>query len=226
MRAFDVMGMVIPYQELTNKICDELDIKTKDLILDAGSGTGILAIEIKKREGRVIGIDSSQVAIKIHKEKDKSAEIIFSDLTEPLPFENNYFDKVVCMLTLHSIKNNQRQLVVNEFLRVLKPGGKVVLANPCLSFSPSRIFFDHFKKDIKKSGFLKVFLDSIVKIGYTTKMFYYNIMIERENKKGEYKMLEIDEQRILLEKAGFMNVSKTKLLYAKSAILNSALKSV
>jgi len=224
MRVFDIIGTMIPYKELISRVCEELDIKNNELILDAGSGTGILALEIKKREGRVIGVDSSKEAIKIHKEKDKLAEVIFADLTKPLPFENNYFDKVICMLTLHSIKTTDRQAIIDEFYRVLKVGGKVVLANPCAGFNPSRIFLDHLKKDIKKSGLLKVLFNVIINVGYMLKMFYYNIMIERDNKKSEQGMLDIDEQKNLLEKAGFENLSKTEILYAKSAILNSAYK--
>jgi ubiquinone/menaquinone biosynthesis C-methylase UbiE len=224
MGVFDVMGMVIPYKELVDRVCKELDIKNSDLILDAGSGTVALALEIKKRGGKVVGIDSSQAAIKIHKKKDMSAEIIFADLTKPFLFEDNYFDRVVCMLTLHSIKIADRQTLINEFYRVLKPGGKIVLANPCSGFNPSRIFWDHLRKDLKKSGIMKVLFDTVVKVGYMIKMFYYNIMIERENKKGEYGILGINEQTLLLKKSGFKNLSETEVLYAKSAILNSAYK--
>ena len=152
MRVFDVMNMAIPYQELLEKVCQELEIKKGELILDAGSGTGNLAVKIKNYGGRVIAADNSRETIKIHVQKDPDAETVFADLTKPLNFPDNYFDKIVCILTLHSIKYNERQFVINEFFRVLKSGGKIVLANPCTTFSPSRIFLEHIKKDIKKSG--------------------------------------------------------------------------
>jgi ubiquinone/menaquinone biosynthesis C-methylase UbiE len=224
MRVFDVMNIVIPYQELLEKICQELVIKNGELILDAGSGTGSLSLKIKNYGGRVISIDNSNEALEIHIRKDSTAETVFADLTKPLNFPDNYFDKIACILTLHSIKYSDRQFVIDEFFRILKPGGKIVLANPCTTFSPLRIFLDHLKKDIKKSGFLKVLSDTFTKLGDTIKMFYYNLIIEKESKKGEYKMLNIHEQEMMLGKSGFVNISETIIIYAKSAVLNSAYK--
>lgn len=37
---YDILNIVIPYQELLKTICEELDIKKGEKILEAGSGTG------------------------------------------------------------------------------------------------------------------------------------------------------------------------------------------
>jgi len=45
-KVYDVLNLLIPYQELLNTICDELDIKPGEKILEAGCGTGNLALKI------------------------------------------------------------------------------------------------------------------------------------------------------------------------------------
>ncbi|HPY12972.1 MAG TPA: methyltransferase domain-containing protein [Candidatus Paceibacterota bacterium] len=224
MKVFDIIGMAIPYQDMVEEIIKELDIKYTDKILDAGSGTGTLSIEIKKKYPvEMIGVDNSETALKIHLSKDPEANLVKSDLTN-LKFPDNEFDKLICMLTLHSIPYEFRARVLSEFYRVLKPGGKIVLSNPYSNFSPNRIFIEHIKKDLRKSGLIKVLKDSIKHFIPIIKMFYYNNLIKREEKKRDGVLLSFNEQKELLEKTGFNNVSDTRVLYSKSAIINSAYK--
>lgn len=44
-RDYDVLNVLIPYQELKNEIIKNLEIKNGDKVLDLGSGTGNIAIE-------------------------------------------------------------------------------------------------------------------------------------------------------------------------------------
>ncbi|MCX6706149.1 MAG: hypothetical protein NTV24_03560 [Candidatus Woesebacteria bacterium] len=47
-KTYDILNIVIPYRELIEKFIKELAISRGDLVLDAGAGTGNLAIKFKQ----------------------------------------------------------------------------------------------------------------------------------------------------------------------------------
>lgn len=215
---------MIPYKNLLNVICEELDIKKGEKILEAGSGTGNLALEIKKRGADVIALDNIKIALEIHKERDNKASVFLWDLTNNLPFSNNYFNKICSNNTIYTISKKKRDNLVKEFYRILKPGGKIVLSNIHKKFSPKKIYLDHIKYSIKHYGFLKTLKDIFLMSIPSLKMFFYNFKIKKEDKKGEYDFIEKYEQKELFKKAGFINISENKKVYSNQAILNSAYK--
>jgi len=102
-------------------------------ILDVGCGNGNTVLRIAKEvgsHGKAVGIDFSPEGIAEAKKKaielglDKVAEFRVVD-AEKLPFEDNYFDAVVSECVVCLTPNKQR--VLNEKARVLKPGGKIVM---------------------------------------------------------------------------------------------------
>jgi SAM-dependent methyltransferase/alpha-beta hydrolase superfamily lysophospholipase len=55
------------------------------------------------------------------------ASFVCSDLNRPLPFADEQFDRVVCNLVVGYLDNPS--FTISEFLRVLSPGGKLILTN-------------------------------------------------------------------------------------------------
>jgi len=218
---YDVLILLIPYQELLNDMCDELEIKQGELVLEAGCGTGNLALKIKERGGRVIGLDNCQAALDIYRKKDPKAEIVLADLLKPLPFADNYFDKIATCNTLYTFPLETQKAILRELLRILKPGGKIAVENPVKGWSASRIYEIGIEKEIKKSGYFKAMLKIFKLIIPTAKVFYYNSKIKKES---NYNFLKAEEQIALLESAGFSDVSSARLTYAGEGILNTAVK--
>ena len=216
-KVYDVLNLLIPYQELLETICDELEIKPGEKILEAGCGTGNLALKIKERGAKVVGLDNCQEALDIYRKKDPTAELVLADLAKKLPFPDNYFDKIASNNTLYAVPREKRDQLMKESLRILKPGGKIVLANMREGWKPINVYIDHIKKDIKIFGLLVVFLKVI-------KMFYYNNKALKADKVGTFSFFKFDEQGSLLIKNGFKNVSKNIYVYSGQAILNSAKK--
>lgn len=223
-KVYDTLNLLIPYQELLETICNELDIKSGEKILEAGCGTGNLAIKIKEKGGDVIGLDNCKEALEIYKKKDPGAKTILADLTEKLPFPDNYFDKIACNHTLYAISREKQLATLREFYRVLKPRGKVVLVNPIKKGNPLKIYWEGIKKSIKRFGYFKTIKNIIFLILPTIKILFYNAKIKRESEKGSYYFFDFNEQEELLRRANFTNISPTKLVYANQSILTTALK--
>ncbi|MAJ50979.1 MAG: bifunctional demethylmenaquinone methyltransferase/2-methoxy-6-polyprenyl-1,4-benzoquinol methylase UbiE [Flammeovirgaceae bacterium] len=109
------------------------------LILDIATGTGDFAIEaLSLKPEKIIGVDISEGMLSIGREKlikkniiDK-IELIRGD-SEVLPFEDNFFDAVIVSFGVRNFENLEKGL--SDMLRVLKPGGKVVI----LEFSQPKL---------------------------------------------------------------------------------------
>ncbi|MFA4890047.1 MAG: methyltransferase domain-containing protein [Candidatus Paceibacterota bacterium] len=223
-RVYDVLNFVIPYQELLQEIITELKVKPEELILDAGVGTGNLAILMERAGAKVIGLDFSQEALDIYKNKNPQARIILHDLTRKLPFQNNYFDKIVSNNVLYNFPKEKRLEIMMELKRVLRPDGKVILSNLHRGFRPIKIYLTTIKENLKRFGFLKT-LKLVIKMFIpAVEMFYYNFFIQKEYKFSKNNLFDLNEQKELLKQAGFNNISKTKMVYAEQGILNSAIK--
>jgi ubiquinone/menaquinone biosynthesis C-methylase UbiE len=110
------------------KIAGLVNPDDNDRILDVGCGTGDILIEIMKRnnKARLFGIDASAYMTK--RAAQRTREKIIKSVAERLPFENNFFDKVLCSEVLEHVQNMKKS--IDEISRVLKPGGVFVISYP------------------------------------------------------------------------------------------------
>ena len=86
-----------------NYLDDYKDIlnSCKTKVLDLGCGAGNNSLYLLKHGFKVIAVDYSDVALKIVNDKLKDVETILTDISNPLPFEDNSFDLVIADLSLH-----------------------------------------------------------------------------------------------------------------------------
>ncbi len=227
-KVYDILNQSIPYQKFMDEIIKEADIKNQDIILDAGCGTGNFEFWLRQKKPnlkvKIIGLANSPDGLEVYKKKIKDADVILADLTERLPFKDNYFDKIVSNNVIFTIKPGQRTGVLRELQRVLKPGGKIVISNIKYDWSPFEIYISSIKEELARSGFLKM-LSLLVKTFIpTVRLFYYNNRIVKEAYFGNCRCMDEYEQERKLKKAGFKNISEDKHVYADQAIMNSAEK--
>jgi len=223
-KVYDILNMVIPYQELLDDLVKELDVKKGDLILDAGSGTGNLSIKLEKLGAKVIALDNNSEAIKRHKYKNPDAEIISHDLNEPLPFEDNYFDKIVCNNVLYIISKDKRINLLNELFRVLRQNGILVMANPKYGSKPIKICYYHIKRSLEKIGPIKTSYQLIKLFWPTILILYYTSILKKHSKKIDYDLIKINEFFDIFNNLGFQTISNSTLTYANQAVLDVAFK--
>jgi ubiquinone/menaquinone biosynthesis C-methylase UbiE len=108
-------------------ILDLLKPKQREIILDAGCGTGIFTTDILSSGSQVIGLDISLPMLIQAKKKLKEypLSIILAGMLN-LPFPGSSFDKVVSVTALEFVEDAKG--AVKELFRVTKMGGCIVMA--------------------------------------------------------------------------------------------------
>jgi len=117
------------------------------LILDAGCGPGTYGVILAQEGNKVIGLEISPEATQVAGQRANEKKVKFlpavGDL-EKLPFKDNSFDICFCGWVLHHFPDTSAS--VAELSRVLKPGGKIALAEPNESNLAMR--FSRFVEDL------------------------------------------------------------------------------
>jgi len=100
-------------------------------ILEVGVGTGI-SLPDYARTNRIVGIDIS--APMLRKAQEKVAEHALTNVealavmdAKHLAFPDNMFDVIVAQYVITAVPDPEATL--DEFVRVLKPGGEIILVN-------------------------------------------------------------------------------------------------
>jgi len=96
-------------------------------ILDIGCGTGSHLELYHRYNCDLYGIDLSPSMLGIARERvGDTAQLDLGDATD-MPYEDDKFDLVISMLSLHEMSPETRSGVLNETKRVLKPDGRILL---------------------------------------------------------------------------------------------------
>ena len=97
-----------------------------ELILDAGCGTGRNFSKLERAGSSAIGIDFSFGMLNVARRNHSDFPVSLADLERTLPFETGSFDAVLCALIGEHL--SALLSVVQEFYRVLRPGGRLVFS--------------------------------------------------------------------------------------------------
>jgi ubiquinone/menaquinone biosynthesis C-methylase UbiE len=116
------------YQAFIEGAIRRMDLRQGDAILDLGSGTGrniLVMLEVLGSTGRVFGVDSSQDMVEQARERCRAhPQVTFlrQPIEEPLPVHEE-FDKSFVSFTLHSLEDEDKERVLANVRRALKPDG-------------------------------------------------------------------------------------------------------
>ena len=124
---------------LYESVLKKMDVSGCRSVLDVGCGTGTILsrLSLMNKDMALCGIDLSPEMARIARERlGRKVEIRLCNIcSEQLPYDDNSFDRLICMSTFHHLPNPKRALA--EMYRVVKPEGGMIIAD-ITSFFPVR----------------------------------------------------------------------------------------
>jgi demethylmenaquinone methyltransferase / 2-methoxy-6-polyprenyl-1,4-benzoquinol methylase len=129
-RVYDLMNSVMTvglHHRWRERAADLAALRAGDRALDVATGTGDLAIELRRRvggAGEVVGSDFSEGMLELAREKTVDVRFEQANALE-LPYEDGEFDAATVGFGARNFSDLARGLA--EMARVVRPGGRVVV---------------------------------------------------------------------------------------------------
>ena len=110
-----------------------LGLKPGDHVLDVGCGAGDDLLSLANMvgpSGRVTGIDNSQVMVETAQRRSEHLDWVKAERGDgnAIPFPDSSFD--ACRADRVFIHLQEPEMALDEMLRVLRPGGRILIADP------------------------------------------------------------------------------------------------
>jgi ubiquinone/menaquinone biosynthesis C-methylase UbiE len=130
------------FQFLRDRIVELAEPSSSDVVVDIGSGTGLLTLALAGRVARVWAVDSAAAMNDYLRVKAASAELTNVNLVTAsavsLPLVDEVADVVVSNYCFHELREPDKRRALAEVARVLKPGGRVVISDMMFSLNPGQ----------------------------------------------------------------------------------------
>jgi ubiquinone/menaquinone biosynthesis C-methylase UbiE len=175
-------------------------------ILDLGVGPGLLSLEIfrKKPQATIIGIDPSIKMLQLAKRSIKNAHIQTFEpvigVSEHIPLKNSTIDVIASRFSLPYWTQPNKSF--EEMMRVLKPGGKVILEALNRDFPTWKLLLIKIRMLFNRAGrdVTKYHIDAY-NLAHTIQQvekFFINAgftIIEKEGKRNEWRFIIAAEKK-------------------------------
>lgn len=139
-------------QAFRKYIAELADLKKGESVLDIGCGAGTMALVAKQyvgETGRSCGIEPSLEMVSYARQKAKRQKILVDinpGVIEQIDYPSQSFDVILCLIVMHHMPDETKVQGIKEMVRVLKPGGRLVVVDSNLQLLPS----------FEKEGFIQM----------------------------------------------------------------------
>ena len=134
-RLYDPVAAVATRERtFKRRILERARLRSGEQVLDLACGTGTLALSaLRAAPGvRIAGVDADPDVLGRARAKARraGAEIRFDQaMSTDLPYEDRSFDAVLSTLFFHHLAPEAKAATARELLRVLRPGGRLVVGD-------------------------------------------------------------------------------------------------
>lgn len=127
-----------------------LELKPGEVVADMGAGYSWTSEWLMRMGFTVIGVDICRTYLEIglQRMKEQAPHLVAADV-ENLPLKANCFDAILCFDAFHHVYDRTKAML--HFWRILKPGGRVALAEP----GPEHGCAEGAQEVMKKYGILE-----------------------------------------------------------------------
>ncbi|MGE4619051.1 MAG: class I SAM-dependent methyltransferase [Planctomycetota bacterium] len=126
-----------------SKYIQEMPDLTGKVVLDIPCGDGRSSYEFARKGAKIIALDLFPHFMKL-----PDVEAKYADLMEPLPLEDGSVDYIICQEGIEHVPNQLG--VLEEFNRVLRKGGQLLMTTPNYSHMRARLSHFMFESDYWK----------------------------------------------------------------------------
>jgi len=125
---YDPIVSLMGFDSARRELISSANIEPGHHVLDIGCGTGTLVVQLKRRYGpaQVVGLDPDPKALRRARLKAVRADVsvqLDQGFANELPYERASFDRVFSSFMFHHLNKQERENMLREVLRILKPGG-------------------------------------------------------------------------------------------------------
>ena len=182
-------------EQTHNKIIERTKeyLKSSDIVLDYGCGTGRISNEIAGNVKMIHAIDISANMIEIAKQKADGRKIENIDYAQSTLFdercERGSYDVILLFYILHLLEDTPK--VMQRINELLKPGGLIISVTPCMGEKP----------------FLSFLLSLVSKIGLVPSVRSFRIS-ELENLTASGNLETIETECLVQSSQQYLVVAK------------------
>ena len=123
------------------------NVRAGSAVLDLGCGAGMLAL-LKRKQVSLVGVDlSRECAIAARR---NGYDATFTASLSQLPFPNDSFDYVVSLDVIGHVSFEDKDKVLSEIKRVLRPGGVTMHGIECTDVDGRRRFEEMTEEELRR----------------------------------------------------------------------------